>query len=570
MSLLLETTYSLVEMSSRATDPTTATSGSSSSTTTAQNVWPPAAFDNNNNSSACTNQETPSNNIAELAKTIGNTFRGQFIVLPNHLVTFDQVPADDEVSSNSEDCVYAYRGDHQEPIAVDGDLLGGGAGDEAGAGIANGDIEDDETDFLEMDFDPEPNSEQENGMFRDRATSEDDYPRLDHSSLFEQTRSLNEWRGRNEVVREIFEDLPQDESGHHEEVADKVHDVTVEEEKTVNQIVVSDDFDPVLEESDNISNVCSDRSSNQLPPIIPKVTGTKPKVKVQPPSEVAPPPASPVPVSPIIPAIHNNEAMLTIEKVNNEVAAEGVTCLECSELELLSVVAQPSTSKGGRVLSGGSSHCRKHCKKLRNREPSPEPSESPPAAIGKVEEDKNRHIQISPNILDEENILSSFLLLDVELNRERLHELIQASRLSVERTKTIADYLIKFTKANCDPRRFIKLIEKCCPPEIYSQLDFQFQSVSPEFDVLQVPAVEILSRWSSEQGGLRDLSRVANRRFHTSNVLGRVASLLRFQQQCRESEEATCSLASAVVLVPTYHRPGILMISRRENQTKAK
>lgn len=117
--------------------------------------------------------------IAELAKTIGNEFRGEFIVLPHHLVNFDQGDPvdvgigagginDDDVSSNSEDCVYAYRGDQVElnPIAVDGDNAVGHA--------EEGD-DDEETDFLEMDFDPEPNSEQEN-MYR--RGGEEEFPRV--------------------------------------------------------------------------------------------------------------------------------------------------------------------------------------------------------------------------------------------------------------------------------------------------------------------------------------------------------------------------------------------------------
>lgn len=44
--------------------------------------------------------------------------------------------------------------------------------------------------------------------------------------------------------------------------------------------------------------------------------------------------------------------------------------------------------------------------------------------------------------------------------------------MALERTKTIAHYLIKYTKANCDPRRFVKLIEKCCPEEVFSELEF--------------------------------------------------------------------------------------------------
>lgn len=71
-------------------------------------------------------------------------------------------------------------------------------------------------------------------------------------------------------------------------------------------------------------------------------------------------------------------------------------------------------------------------------------------------------------------------LLGVELIKERLQEQVQANQLSLERTKTITEYLIRYTKANCDPRSFVRLVESCCPGEVFSDLDFHV-SVTPEF-----------------------------------------------------------------------------------------
>lgn len=72
----------------------------------------------------------------------------EIILLPNNFIS------DDELSSNSDDCVYAYRGGHINNVE---------------ANLVNlepinlvDDGQEEETDFLEMDFDPEPNSEIEN------------------------------------------------------------------------------------------------------------------------------------------------------------------------------------------------------------------------------------------------------------------------------------------------------------------------------------------------------------------------------------------------------------------------
>uniref|UniRef100_A0A182QRP9 Uncharacterized protein n=1 Tax=Anopheles farauti TaxID=69004 RepID=A0A182QRP9_9DIPT len=68
----------------------------------------------------------------------------ELILLPNNAFS------DDDNASTSDDCIYAYRGGEPEGAAAQ--LLD-----------LQGDLPpDDETDFLEMDFDPEPSSEMEN------------------------------------------------------------------------------------------------------------------------------------------------------------------------------------------------------------------------------------------------------------------------------------------------------------------------------------------------------------------------------------------------------------------------
>lgn len=73
----------------------------------------------------------------------------EIILLPSNFIS------DDELSSNSDDCIYAYRGGHINN--VEGNMV------LEPVNLVN-DGQDEETDFLEMDFDPEPNSEIENFM----------------------------------------------------------------------------------------------------------------------------------------------------------------------------------------------------------------------------------------------------------------------------------------------------------------------------------------------------------------------------------------------------------------------
>lgn len=79
-------------------------------------------------------------------------------------------------------------------------------------------------------------------------------------------------------------------------------------------------------------------------------------------------------------------------------------------------------------------------------------------------------------------------------------------------------------------------------------------------ELLPVDGCEILARWSSDQS-LRELSRINNKGFRVANVLGKIANLLRlnWKQKCREIDK----MESPVVSVPTFYKPGLLMISVR-------
>ncbi|XP_020809409.1 uncharacterized protein LOC110185070 isoform X1 [Drosophila serrata] len=112
---------------------------------------------------------TSMNNSTENLSYASDNFYGDDLIL---LDDDDDVEAE-EISLNSDDCVYAYRGDgadfdqaleanamgrgrqHQQEIGL-GPSSTGGAG--CGGSLICG---DDETEFLEMDFEPDPSSELE-------------------------------------------------------------------------------------------------------------------------------------------------------------------------------------------------------------------------------------------------------------------------------------------------------------------------------------------------------------------------------------------------------------------------
>ncbi|XP_055906632.1 uncharacterized protein LOC129941890 [Eupeodes corollae] len=83
------------------------------------------------------NRTSVNNSTDNLSYNSDNYYVDELIVLQNTL-------SDEEVSLNSDDCIYAYRGGAEFDIALE---------------PARNNNAEDETDFLEMDFDPDPSSE---------------------------------------------------------------------------------------------------------------------------------------------------------------------------------------------------------------------------------------------------------------------------------------------------------------------------------------------------------------------------------------------------------------------------
>ncbi|EDV31497.2 uncharacterized protein Dana_GF14522 [Drosophila ananassae] len=110
---------------------------------------------------------TSMNNSTENLSYASDNFYGDDLILLDD----DDVDAE-EISLNSDDCVYAYRGDGADfDLALDASAMGRGARHHLDIGLGSGSTGkgaggslicgDDETEFLEMDFEPDPPSELE-------------------------------------------------------------------------------------------------------------------------------------------------------------------------------------------------------------------------------------------------------------------------------------------------------------------------------------------------------------------------------------------------------------------------
>ncbi|XP_034669724.1 uncharacterized protein LOC117902442 [Drosophila subobscura] len=104
---------------------------------------------------------TSMNNSTENLSYASDNFYGDDLILLDD----DDVEAE-EISLNSDDCVYAYRGDGADfDLSLDAAAMGRGGRHHLDFGLPVGMPDllgaDDETEFLEMDFEPDPSSELE-------------------------------------------------------------------------------------------------------------------------------------------------------------------------------------------------------------------------------------------------------------------------------------------------------------------------------------------------------------------------------------------------------------------------
>lgn len=126
------------------------------------------------------------NNSTENLSYASDNYYGEDLLLLEGDDDVDDVDVDaEEISLNSDDCVYAYRGDGADfDLALD-NISG------RGHGTGNTCMADDETDFLEMDFEPDPLSEVEYGSVETAP---------EHSDAFLMQRDVCHLSGRHSAT----------------------------------------------------------------------------------------------------------------------------------------------------------------------------------------------------------------------------------------------------------------------------------------------------------------------------------------------------------------------------------
>ncbi|GAB0089177.1 hypothetical protein DMENIID0001_036740 [Sergentomyia squamirostris] len=408
--------------------------------------------------------------------------------------------SEDEISSNSDDCVYTYRGGHMEPVRVLPEKI----------------VDDtDFLEFLEMDFDPEPSSEQDNYP----ETSY--FPELDGfiANLQENYPLTAAYNGLNLMEKSTIS----------------------REENKVREV-------PEMDSDQKVPELAESNFSERIQ----RNTGAKPKVTQQiPPVKVKKSPTNP----PAQPEFYHGESSRTAE-----------VCLECSELKFLSETTQNPNKQTRR--------CSKH---FHERSKSPVQSVNhlpwePPTRQPPIREPRNlldlnldlsdlsqadKLIKLPTIDCREENIAESLASIGVKVNTlilgESLHQHINEEEL---REMDLTEFLLHIAKEKCDFRKIIDAIRAACE-ESAQNLHFTFEPSKDLPEMIKVSLSDIALRWDPNTS-LRELMNVHNKYFQTFNVVGKIANAVRQLNTAEEMER------SDHVLIPNYYKSGFVVISRRK------
>uniref|UniRef100_A0A336MAG1 CSON014102 protein n=1 Tax=Culicoides sonorensis TaxID=179676 RepID=A0A336MAG1_CULSO len=438
----------------------------------------------------------------------------EIILLPNNFIS------DDELSSNSDDCVYAYRGGHNnnmEPILIPEPVNIGDDG------------QDDETDFLEMDFDPEPNSEIENFM-------EDEHHFNHLEANFFTLRS-------EEGLRDLpcVSHLRQNES----EPTLDIYQKTLDEASST--VTKDCEEDKTVSNSDNV------------------YTGAKPKLVI---SNSAHKISSSTsyskePYESDSNRISNNSPSIIS---NNKINEDHLSCLECAETEIImqtksDAFVERKCQKHRRNVPSISYSSTTQSESVTSLQSSVIHQELLPHTTSKTqsivnpESIKECMVTIYSVNCDFETIVEATNLIGVTLNTEILQQYFDNLLDEDTATMSIPEYLLYISKRNCNYKRLIDVIRAASVDTI----DIHFyphdlNSMSP--DVVQISTSEITQRWNRNTN-LRQILMFKNKNFKSLNILGKVVTVIR-QFECGDR----LKLSSSKLNIPQYYRSGYICITK--------
>ncbi|XP_037912405.1 uncharacterized protein LOC119652380 isoform X1 [Hermetia illucens] len=452
--------------------------------------------------------------------------------------------ADDEISEQSDDCVYAYRG-------ADFDALE----------YRNNNNVDDETDFLEMDFEPDPASEIDN------TTNEC------HTGC----RNYNAETSADEILLPI---QMLDEAANGQKIRSNFNSNCLQP----NAAVAPDDWRNAARNQNNIST--EGEGDAEVPEHF-KFTGAKPKKQLADRCALAPQPASPR--KQLLPAIDTKGKDEIPARSPIYVNGDAVTsdpdepCLDCLENEFLSTTV-------GRKMEA--TFCRK-CRRRRANTDFERKAVDTPNGFGRefmpfddsrllskssafevrypnqedfvanqsvdsmlLKRSGKESVTFSSVNVDEKVIIQALDHINVSFDKTIIKKHFENLNNFQPHFDNVTELILYTSKRNCDYKKIIKLVKLACNDEV----DIKFTrdaNVSKETEIVQVRSCDILEMWTIQQQNLEQLKRL-NKKFIQMNVLGKVINLIRHAQQ-----RNTKSIEEEFIIVPQYYKTGYICIIKK-------
>lgn len=487
------------------------------------------------------------NSLGNLSYISENGLIEEIILLPNNIYSDDE--------NGSDDCVYAYRGDLQAPALLE----------------FRDQPADDETDFLEMDFDPEPSSELEN-LLEHQEISIDPFQ---HARTIERSPET----GEAEPLLRRHDDEPDCGAAGASAAPMETKNMGAIPKRLPSYLQPTDDEQPGPSRPTAKSNsrnlkldlkLCTDEGQMSYYYNYP---------------------------------YYNPRDFARNDDEDGDDEDEDNSCLDCTEKQFLMQTKQDlsiqkvchrchsrNASHGGggdyfhdQGPSLNSSNSETDLMSIRAEQivlqalnkinelkatpPSLGLSRSAENVGGCVESearDQEVPVDFGPEICSE-NTVTIYTLNCRELTIiEALTQIGVAPNLDVIRQyfteqyavdtskMNIPQYLLYMSKRDCNFKKLIDTIKSCCE----ETLDVQYYPLDPFSDtpeVVQINSAEIAKRWNANTN-LRQIISFKHKHFHKLNVLGKIVNILRQPSRGRNT--------NTTINIPQYYKSGSITITR--------
>ncbi|XP_058820134.1 uncharacterized protein LOC131682571 isoform X2 [Topomyia yanbarensis] len=506
------------------------------------------------------------NSLGNLSYISENGLIEEIILLPNNIYS------DDENESASDDCIYAYRGDDHVPALLE----------------YRDQPADDETDFLEMDFDPEPSSELENLLEHQDIDVNSFHPArtVERLTLQDNEKSSAKCSNyENDASPNKQKEPPDEASGA------AVLDVNVPVETKKTGAIPKKPFAYSQQSSLELRD-------NELPgPSRSSMKGNSKNLKLD--------------LKLCTDASSRSEFDYRFsypyyerQRFSTDGDRDNGCCLDCTEKQFLMETKQDLSVQ--RVCR--SCHSRNQSQGMTMGEYLNDLSQSlnasnsetdlmniraeqivlqalnkinelkaTPPSVGLSRSMEDMYVDLDSERRDQdmaidfmqeiyaENTITIYTLNCGELTIiEALTRIGVAPNLDVLRLyfseqynvdtskMSIPMYLLYMSKRDCNIKKLIETIKSCCE----EPLDVHYYPLDPHSDtpeLVQINSAEIAKRWN-ENTNLRQIINFKHRHFDRLNVLGKVVNILRLPHKGRH--------ANLTINIPQYYKSGSITITR--------